>query len=58
VFRQGRVVDGDVTLDGAAHEHQASAGTVVLVLEHEVRGTGLQAEAAVHAEVQSGPGVA
>ena len=37
-----------------AHQHDAAARAVVLVLEREVRRAGLQAEAAVHAGVEAG----
>ena len=44
---------GSVALEQRAHQHDASARAVVLVLEREVGGAGLQAEAAVHAGIDA-----
>ena len=50
------IVERDIALQQSAHEHETTARTVVLVLEIHVGWTGLQAEAAVHARIETGCG--
>lgn len=50
---QRRIIDRETAVHRRAHEHETAAGTVILVLEREIRGTRLQTEPAVHAEVEA-----
>ena len=51
--RTSIVDDGERALDERAHQHDAAARAVVLVLEREIRRARLEAEAAVHARIDA-----
>ena len=53
MLRRGGIVERDIAFEHATHEYEPATRRVVLVFEIHVRGTGLQAEAAVYTGIEA-----